>query len=225
MAVRPVTRAPCQWAGCPTTLSRVSCGHPSVSTPPRLLCALHSRLEHLHANKPWPGRAGEHYCTECEENEQCTVAGFDGPPDADGFSLQNKLCAVHAREAGTKCSLRAGASHAACDAYHALETVLTRIFPDLAGGHGEHVHFSPGEDPTGHELKPFANARIGVDGTFRDIHGSILAFYQYHGNYYHGFPPGHPKHLTFGVGHCWGPRLYNKTMARDFSHLRLKSFS
>ena len=210
---------PCQWANCPTTFIRATNGNPSLSTPRRLLCALHSRLEHLHANKPWTGRGGSHYCTECEADERCTQAGFDGPPDADGFSLKNKLCAVHAREAGTKCSLRAGASHAACEAYHVLELVLKTIFPNLAIGQGEHVHFGQGEDPTGHELKPFANARIGVDGTFRDVYGSIIAFYQFHGNYYHGFPPGHPKHLTFGCNHCWGPCLYNRTMARDFQYM------
>ena len=206
----------CEWAGCPRTFSSAYHRRPSLSS--RLLCALHSRLEYLHANEPWPGCSNEHYCTECEKDERFTQAGFDGPPDADGISLPNELCANHAREAGTKCSLRAGASHAACDAYHVLELVLKTIFPNLAIGQGEHVHFGQGEDPTGHELTPFANVRIGVDGTFRDIHGSIIAFYQFHGNYYHGFPPDHPRHLTFGCGHRWGPSLYNKTMDRDFQY-------
>ena len=40
--------------------------------------------------------------------------------------------------------------------------------------------------------------------------GALVA-YQFHGNRYHGFPPGNPLHETFGVGHQWGPALCNKT--------------
>ena len=212
---------PCQWANCPTTFIRATNGNPSLSTPRRLLCALHSRLEYTHANTLWPGNSSIDYCTECTAKEgQSICAGFDGPPDANGIALKHQLCSAHAREAGTKSSFTAGASHVACEAYHVLaDRLKLSCFKELNLDAGDHFHYSPGEDPTGRELKPFANQSIGVDGTFRDMQGRIIGFYQFHGNYFHGYPPGHPRHLTFGSGHRWGPSLYNNTMNRDFQYM------
>ena len=211
----------CEWAGCETDFRNPEVLWPSLSVPPRRLCALHSRLEYTHANTLWPGNSSIDYCTECTAKEgQSICAGFDGPPDANGIALKHQLCSAHAREAGTKSSFTAGASHVACEAYHVLaDRLKLSCFKELNLDAGDHFHYSPGEDPTGRELKPFANQSIGVDGTFRDMQGRIIGFYQFHGNYFHGYPPGHPRHLTFGSGHRWGPSLYNNTMNRDFQYM------
>jgi len=38
--------------------------------------------------------------------------------------------------------------------------------------------------------------------------------YEYHGDYYHGYPPWHPKHETSVFRGKWGPDLYQATVDR-----------
>ena len=34
---------------------------------------------------------------------------------------------------------------------------------------------------------------------------------QYHGSYFHGYPPWHPRHMSHVVGSRWGPDLFHST--------------
>ena len=51
-------------------------------------------------------------------------------------------------------------------------------------------------------------------------HALRRAHHRYHGNRYHGYPPDHPMHKTFGVGHTWGAALYNKTRRRTEQYIK-----
>ena len=103
------------------------------------------------------------------------------------------------------------------NALHVLEVRLQQQKGRETWVLAEHVHFEPGKDPEGHELRPFRDRpRIGVDAVFRDSADGdkIVALHQHHGNRFHGFPPHHPEHETFVCGHTWGPVAYNHTMER-----------
>lgn len=75
----------------------------------------------------------------------------------------------------------------------------------------EHIHFNDdgscvGEEPS--NLVPGRNFK--PDG----YHLATKTVYEFHGNYYHGYPPDHPKHETLGVSGRPGPELYQSTMDR-----------
>ena len=120
-------------------------------------------------------------------------------------------CAPHAVQAGLHFETHAGCSMIACDCFDRMARLK------LHGAHEwTHQHYSicpstqetivtPTKEPSnlipGRKLRPDAWCE-----TTRTV-----AFF--HGNYYHGYPPNHPKHATAtGVGGSTSPELYTKTM-------------
>jgi hypothetical protein len=116
--------------------------------------------------------------------------------DADG----NPACAACAIKAGTLFASVHGASKAACECFDRLERQLGYKLP--------HVHFSAtgtvGQEITG--LIPGSRAR--PDSFVRDRNEVWL----YHGNYFHGYPPGHEKHESVCNNGKTSPELYEATM-------------
>ena len=201
------SHGPCQQCdGCSKPYHGFGHENPSL-TPGMKLCALCSRSQYAAAGVQWPGSSCGYYCTACtEEGMPTEYANYDGQ-DEDGALRPHKLCARHAKAAGTKSSYKAGASHAACDAVHAVAAAL-----QLEVVH--HVHFEPGEEPIGYEISVLAGHRnIKVDAVLKDGDGMLYAF-QFHGDYYHGYQMGHTLHDTFVVGHQWGPDKIVQTLRR-----------
>ena len=207
----------CEWpGGCKVTFLVPGIKNPTLNG--MRLCALHSRTQYRDADQEWPGAANSHYCTACTTaGRPPKYASFYGVPNEEGVALPNQLCAPCAVKAGTKSSWCAGASHECDDVLHVLIAQMQQ-----QEGRGtwvlcEHVHFEPGQDPDGAELRPFRERPlISVDGIIRDSAdgGEIVALIQHQGNRYHGFPPQHPEHETFVVNHTYGPVKYNHTMER-----------
>jgi len=105
--------------------------------------------------------------------------------------------------AGTLASFRPGTSHEACAFFDAIEVATGERVP--------HVHFVAGEQfPLGSEPKGLIpNRRFRPDGYVAERR----EVWFYHGDWFHGWPPGHPKHETFVIGNHWGPDRYVATMA------------
>jgi hypothetical protein len=65
-----------------------------------------------------------------------------------------------------------------------------------------------------HKLLP-DHPRLRPDGFVECKDGSHKGtVYEYHGDYYHGYPPWHPKHETAVFRGNWGPDMYKQTMDR-----------
>jgi hypothetical protein len=50
-----------------------------------------------------------------------------------------------------------------------------------------------------------------VDGFYKETN----TVYEFHGNYFHGYPPSHEKYSGKGIGGKLNSELYEKTIARD----------
>jgi len=72
-----------------------------------------------------------------------------------------------------------------------------------------HIHIVPGELPQGSEVGGLIPGRRLRPDSYRPEQREV---WFYHGDWYHGFPPGHRKHESFIVGDQWGPDVYTATM-------------
>ena len=205
----------CAYDNCTVTM-QVAARNPSL-VQGETLCAMHSRIEFAKANLKWPGSPTAYYCTACAASDERTCASFEGAADEDGHREPFQLCARHAVEAGSRSSFKSGASHAACAALHVVHAQMQQQEPALQIG--RHVHFEVGKDPEGCELTPLVHRpRAGVDGTLILL-SEVKYLFQFHGNRFHGYQPGHPLYRAFGVGHQYNPVLFNRTMFRTHEYI------
>ena len=152
-----------------------------------ILCAEHAHIAGCHLLR--------NPCRDCHEDTK-KEAHF---PDEEG--RKNILCAPHAVEAGTLSARHPGASRQACE-----------FFDDwfrLTREHIPHIHFRPGCDPEGMEVQGLVPGRkLRPDG---HVDGSGVVWL-FHGCWYHGYPPCHPKHESSVARGRWGPDVYAQTM-------------
>ena len=117
----------------------------------------------------------------------------------------NRLCARHAVLAGTHVESKSGASVIACKCFDRWE----RLTGERIGHRVRYIAAIGGSRAEGREITGLIpNSKIQPDGYQEETKTVWL----YHGNYFHGYPPDHPKHETRGIGGKWGPDLYKKTM-------------
>jgi hypothetical protein len=158
------------------------------------------------------------YCAEhCDQNlhedvitKRCTT---DGCPkqaqihDPDNTSVN--VCKACAGNLGLIAKSKAGASVACSLCFDELEE-------ELGVKIGWRVTYHTDCTRTGAEkfgLVP-SQPRLHPDGYTEptgDEPGIVLEF---HGDYYHGYPPWHPKHETSVFRGWWGPTRYKETMER-----------
>ena len=151
------------------------------------LCADHARIAGTHEVR--------NPCRDCQEGAKLQA----NYKDETGAS--SKLCAKHAVLAGTHVEIQPGASRIACECFDRLETLLKITLP--------HVHYDSQGNVTGEEVRGLVPGSKCRPDSYQDNSNTVWLF---HGSYYHGFPPGHPKHETFGVGDQWGPDLWEATV-------------
>ena len=151
------------------------------------LCADHARIAGTHEVR--------NPCRDCQEGAKLQA----NYKDETGAS--SKLCAKHAVLAGTHVETQPGASRIACECFDRLETLLNMPLP--------HVHYDSQGNVTGEEVRGLVPGSKCRPDSYQDNSKTVWLF---HGSYYHGFPPGHPKHETFGVGDQWGPDLWEATV-------------
>jgi hypothetical protein len=129
---------------------------------------------------------------------------------ASGASRKRKAPEENAG-VGTAVHISHGASKAACDFFHRLETAT--------GKKVEHVCVSldanqkavyKGTEVAG--LVP--GRRVRADGVERDEHGAVDTVWEFLGNRFHGFPPDHPSfHTYLGINNIPAKTLYESTAA------------
>ena len=150
------------------------------------------------ANSGFPGDACPTRCAGCRDDgmvnlvsPRCGHADCDilaTCPGVDG-SL-NKLCAKHGYEAGTVAEYNPRASKAACRAQCALAA---------EGLAFEHEHLNMSTMPPrweGREVEGLVpGRRHRPDGVLRRD-GAVATVFFYHGNLFHGYPPGHKRYNT-----------------------------
>jgi len=116
--------------------------------------------------------------------------------DADG----KPACAGCAIKAGTLFASVSGASKVACECFDRLERQIGYKLP--------HVHYTSngtvGKEATG--LIPGSKAR---PDSYVPERNEVWLF---HGNYYHGYPPGHEKHESICNNCKTSPELYEATV-------------
>ena len=146
----------------------------------------------------------------------------DCPADAkreaayeDEEGRANKLCAPCAVAAGTHVDTGyTGASYEACRCFcrlqRALKTKLPHVHYLLGGGH-------EGAEQTG--LLP-EHPQMTPDVFVSDPTGASRGLvFQFHGNEWHGYPPGHPKAKSILKNGMLASEAYEQTNARDRRYL------
>ena len=123
----------------------------------------------------------------------------------DENGILNRLCSRHAVLAGTHVESKSGASVIACKCFDRWE----RLTGERIGHRVRYIAAIGGSRAEGREITGLIpNSKLQPDGYQEETKTVWL----YHGNYFHGYPPDHPKHETRGIGGKWGPDLYKKTM-------------
>jgi hypothetical protein len=152
-------------------------------------------------------------CRDCHANGNYAVgqAHYD-----DNMGNKCVLCAECAVKAGTHVDTGCvGASYIACRCFDRLERALGIKLP--------HIHYLMGGGHEGQEVKGLLphHPHMKPDSFVPDESGkSKGSVYQFHGNEYHGYPPGHEKHATLLSGSKkWGPDAYGATLAKDRLYL------
>jgi hypothetical protein len=181
-------RNPCR--DCPPG-KKVRAHYPDENGNPRRLCATHAT------------DVGSHEvlcpCRDCPPGKK-PEAHY---PDENG--KPNSLCARHAVLAGTHVESMSGASVIACKCFDRWE----RLTGERIGHRVRYVACVGGSRTEGREIRGLIpGRRIQPDG-YQEETKTVWLF---HGNYFHGFPPDHPKHETYLNNGKWGPDLYKDTM-------------
>ncbi len=122
-------------------------------------------------------------CTMCLDAGVETHACFD-----DIAGRLRKLCARHAVQAGTHFATVPRASMTACRFFDRLSAQTGQEYP--------HVHFTH-DGTIGAEISALIPGRQFRPDSYVPERKEVWLF---HGNYWHGYPPGHDRH-DYGVGH------------------------
>ena len=177
------------------------------------------------ANYPDERGCGNKLCTKCARTA-CTYTVLnpcrDCPANAkkqaaypDERGRGNKLCAECAFDAGLKPRVAPGASMVACRCWHRLECVSSAKL----------THHVCCVDPTkwvgkeksglvpGRRMRPDAYIEPGLPIHLEgETSGRMGAVYLFHGNEWHGYPEGHPKHGDVNLHGVAYNELYQKTL-------------
>ena len=161
------------------------------------LCADHARA------------AGTHEvlnpCRDCPDDAKLTANYQDKDGNLD------RLCADHAVAAGTHVDTgHTGGSYEACQCFDRLERVFGIKLP--------HIHYHLGGGHSGEEQKGLlpAHPKMTPDCYVPDPGGASKGtVYQYHGNEFHGYPPGHAKENKVLLNMITGREAYEITQAKD----------
>ncbi len=138
-------------------------------------------------------------CRDCPPGNKVHAAY----PDEN--NKPNSLCAEHAVLAGTHVESKSGASVIACECFDRWE----RFTGERIGHRVRYIACVGGSRTEGREMRGLIpGRRIQPDG-YQEETETVWLF---HGNYFHGYPPGHPRHETYLNNGKWGPDLYKKTM-------------
>ena len=178
---------PCQ--KCPPG-KKIQAAYPDENENPNRLCATHAReVGSYEVQNP---------CRDCPVGKKIDAAY----PDENG---NLRLCARHAVLAGTHVESKSGASVIACKCFDRWE----RLTGERIGHRVRYIAAIGGSRTEGREMSGLIpNSKIQPDG-YQEETKTVWLF---HGNYFHGYPPDHPKHETRGIGGKWGSDLYKKTM-------------
>ena len=154
------------------------------------LCATHARdVGSYEVHNP---------CQKCPPGKK-VQANY---PDENGNIC---LCARHAVLAGTHVESKSGGSVIACKCFDRWE----RLTGERIGHRIRYIAAIGGSRAEGREITGLIpNSKLQPDG-YQEETKTVWLF---HGNYFHGYPPDHPKHETRGIGGKWGPDLYKKIM-------------
>ena len=179
---------------------KLDASFPDKDGRPHRLCAAHAKkVGSYKVQNP---------CVMCPDDDK-TGAAF---PDKDG--RKNKLCSAHAVQVGTHVDTgHTGGSYKACRCLCLLEKALDIKI--------QHIHYILGGTHAGSEKRGLLpdHPKMRPDGFCPDPSGQSKGLvYQYHGNFWHGYPPDHPQHSTYlenDNSNKWGPDLYNATLAKD----------
>ncbi len=157
---------------------------------PRKLCSRHAR-----ERGTWECLCP---CATCLEAGVRTDSNYK---DLSG-NLRS-LCARHAVEAGTHFASVPMASMVACKFFDRLSLLTGLTYP--------HVHFTR-EGTIGTEIQGLIPGRKYRPDSYVEETREVWLF---HGNHWHGYPPGHNRH-DYGVGHHDIPSsdLYTATAAQ-----------
>ena len=167
------------------------------------VCEMWDKCASYGFDREWPRRCAPHALPGMLNvlAYRCGTEGCDEPAhykDPDGSS---RFCGGCALDRGLRCTF-AGASFAACGFFDAWERLTGDVLP--------HVHFSrPGTPTTGAEATGLVPGRRLLPDAYVAEQIEVCFF---HGDYYHGYPPQHPKHETHVVGGLGGPDWYHATM-------------
>ena len=181
-------RFPCR--DCPVG-NKLQANFPDENKNPYRLCSKHAKAVGTHEVR-CP-------CRDCPPGKKME-ANF---PDEN--NNLNRLCSRHAVLAGTHVESKNGASIIACECFDRWE----RLTGERIGHRVRYIACVGGSRTEGREMRGLIpGRRIQPDG-YQEETKTVWLF---HGNYFHGFPPDHPKHETYLNNGNWGPDLYKKTM-------------
>ncbi|CAE8739027.1 unnamed protein product [Polarella glacialis] len=151
-------------------------------------------------------------CAKCRSpdmvdkvSRRCVVCGILAAyPDSKGFP--KRLCAQHSADAGAHRLSPPRASAVASRCFDLLEGVLGHSIQHRIRYDSKSQRWS-GEEISG----LVAASRVQPDG----YHPGRREVWEFFGNYFHGYPPGHPAHSSVCVGDQPASKLYARTMARN----------
>ena len=227
--------SPCR--DCPDD-AKLEAGYNDEDDQPNRLCAAHARAAGTHAVQrpcrdcPDDAKLQASYNDEHDQpNRLCAAharaAGTyavqrpcrDCPDDAkleacynDEHGQPNRLCAAHAVVAGTHVASPPGASRVACEFFDRWEALTGERVPHIHHNGSEWV----GKEVTG--LVP--GRRCRPDGYVAGTGGALGTVWLFHGNWWHGYPPEHPKHETCIAHGRWSPDEYQATLAQMDEYAR-----
>lgn len=187
------------------------------------------------------GKANRVLCSTCADKinlriikRQCRNCPVDNPtsanwPDHDG--KPNMFCSDCAAEEGLKPQNDRGASMIACECWHRLERVSSAKMthhrccdnPEKKWTGKEKEGLLPNRKGTGRsKQRPDVYIEPGLPihlkGETSGPKGAVLLF---HGNYYHGYPPGHPKYNDIRpTGNIPFKELYETTLKDQDRYLK-----
>ena len=181
-------KCPCR--DCPVG-NKLQANFPDENKNPYRLCSKHAKAVGTHEVR-CP-------CRDCPPGKKME-ANF---PDEN--NNLNRLCSRHAVLAGTHVESKNGASIIACECFDRWE----RLTGERIGHRVRYIACVGGSRTEGREMRGLIpDRRIQPDG-YQEEAKTVWLF---HGNYFHGYPPDHPKHETYLNNGKWGPDLYKKTM-------------
>ena len=187
---------PCR--DCPED-NKIEACYPDEEGKPNRLCSTHAKAAGSYAvRKP---------CRDCPEDNKIEACY----PDEEG--KVNRLCSTHAEAVGTHARAPAG-SGASLKAMKCLDAVSRlqgedigwriRMRPESTDGGVTFTTIVEGQE----KMDLIPNSKLRPDG-YREKRREVWLF---HGNYYHGYPPGHPCCEEAGAHGVPCAELWQRTM-------------